>query len=256
MLLPAAPGSRLLDPDPEATLQEGVRLLVVDRPGYGESTPYPPDTTPSWGGVADDLAVALDALDITALSVAGWSNGGVGSLAFAARHPQQVRSVAVLGAPAPHDEVPWVPDDLWPVLEAMRQEPEAALAQMIDALAPMLADLPAATDGLGAGAEDERILAGPARPRLDAMIEEAFRTGAAGLAADIVATNVATRGFDLAAVECPAHLFYGDDDQVVSAEHGEYYRNHLPAARLRVVSGAGHLLLIEHWGDVLRTVLA
>ena len=33
------PGSRLLDPDPPATAAAGVRLITIDRPGYGGTEP-------------------------------------------------------------------------------------------------------------------------------------------------------------------------------------------------------------------------
>lgn len=108
LFLTAAPGSRRLDPDPAATAAAGVRLLVVDRPGYGDSTPLPAGPVPTVGGLADDVAAALDALGVERAGVVGWSAGGRIALALAARRPDLVRSLAVTGTPAPDEEVPWV----------------------------------------------------------------------------------------------------------------------------------------------------
>jgi pimeloyl-ACP methyl ester carboxylesterase len=254
VLLPAAPGSRALDPDPEATRAAAIRLLVIDRPGYGESTAYPGGTVPTWAGVADDVESALAALDVGAVTVAGWSNGGVGALALAARHPERVSSVIVIATPAPHEEVPWVADAFWPMLLMLRQRPEAATATLGMALQPVVQDMDAAVAGLGSGDADERLLAGPVRERLEAMLVEAFRQGTAGLAADIAATNVVPWGFDLGDVRAPVQLYYGDDDGLVTPAHGRHFEERLPQTSLRTVPDAGHLLLIEHWGEILAAI--
>jgi pimeloyl-ACP methyl ester carboxylesterase len=88
-----------------------VRLLVVDRPGYGESTPLPAGTVPTMAGLADDVAAALGSLVVDAVGVVGWSAGGRFALALAATRPDLVRAVAPAATPAPDDEVPWIPDE-------------------------------------------------------------------------------------------------------------------------------------------------
>jgi pimeloyl-ACP methyl ester carboxylesterase len=67
------PGSRLLCPDEDATTAAGVRLLTVDRPGYGGSDPRP---DPSLLGWADDVKVLADRLSLERFAVVGWSAGG------------------------------------------------------------------------------------------------------------------------------------------------------------------------------------
>jgi pimeloyl-ACP methyl ester carboxylesterase len=55
LLFHGSPGSRLFCPDPVATAAAGVRLVTVDRPGYGRSAAAPdgaswtgPRTSSSW----------------------------------------------------------------------------------------------------------------------------------------------------------------------------------------------------------------
>jgi len=253
LFLGAAPSSRLLDPSPEATGSAGVRLFTVDRPGYGESTPYEAGHAPSWAGLADDLAAVLKELGVAKVSVVGWSNGGIGALAFAARHPEFVARVVVVGSPAPHEEVAWIPEEFQPFLAQLREDPPNAVA----ALAPVMGATPAdAVANLGGGVDDERTLGElDNRARLEAMLAEAYRQGGIGVATDIVATNVVPWGFELRDVEAPVTLLYGAGDAIISAAHGEWYASRLPRAKLEVVEGTGHLLPLTHWARVLEAAL-
>ncbi len=210
----------------------------------------PAGRAPSWGRLADDLAVALDALGIDRVSVVGWSNGGIGALAFAARHPHRVTRAVVTGAPAPHEEVPWIPEQFVGFLDQLRQMPSTA----VGALAPMLgvSDPAEAIAQMGGGVDDEQALTEPGvRSTLEAMLVEAYRQGGTGVAADIVATNVVPWGFDLAAVQSRVTLLYGGSDAIVPSAHGAWYVARLADAELEVVEGTGHLLPLTHWGRLL-----
>src|SRR4029453_1404569 len=67
-----APGSRVLDPDPAATAAAGVRLITVDRPGSGESSPLAAGTVPAIPTFAGDIVAALDHLGVDEVWAAGW----------------------------------------------------------------------------------------------------------------------------------------------------------------------------------------
>lgn len=253
LFLPSAPGSRRFDPAPDVTREAGVRLVVTDRPGYGDSTPYPPGTVPTWAQVAEDHASLIGQLGIAPVDVVGWSNGGLGALALAARHPEAVASVTVTGTPAPDEEIPWIPDEFREVLRSLRADPGSAVAALEPAFASLVDQPDAALTGIAAGGADARVLADPrARAALEGMLAEALRPGAAGVAADVTATNVASPGYDLADVAAPVRLVYGESDVLVPPGHGEYYRRRLPEGRLEVLPGAGHLAVVAHWASLLR----
>ncbi len=59
------------------------------------------------------------------IGVAGRSAGGRIALALAARHPQLVNRVVVLGTPAPHEHIPWIPRDQHLFLERLGGMPPA-----------------------------------------------------------------------------------------------------------------------------------
>ena len=255
LLLTAAPGSRLLDPDPAATEAAGIRLLVVDRPGYGASSPLAEGTAPCWAAFADDLARALGQIGVEHTSVVGWSNGGIAACALAARHPALVGAVAIVATAASDDDIPWIPDEHRGLLHSLRPDPGSAIAALTPALEVLVDNPMLAIGSLSRCPANERLLEQPAvRAALETMLTEAFRPGAAGLATDLVATNVAPLGFDLETVDAPVHLFYGVDDVIVPPVHGDYYAAKLPNAHLERVADIGHLVLLDHWSEILEAL--
>ncbi|OWY61311.1 hypothetical protein B7486_64445, partial [cyanobacterium TDX16] len=129
VLLHSSPGARVFDPDPDVTRAAGVRLLTVDRPGYGGSTSLD-GAEPSEASFADDLAEVLDQLGVEDAAVVGWSAGGRYVLALAARRPELVRTAALVGTPARHEDVPWLPPEQSEMIPLMQQDPVGAVVQL------------------------------------------------------------------------------------------------------------------------------
>lgn len=255
LFLHSSPGSRRFDPDPAATAAAGVRLLTVDRPGYGRSTPLE-GTAPSEASVADDLAVALEQLEVAEAAVAGWSAGGRYALALAARHPEVVRSVALLGTPARHEDVPWLAPEQAEVVPALQADPVAAVATLQQAFGSMPDDPEVHRALLAEGAVDQQQLADDPElcGRVDRMLATAFDQRFAGVAGDIVATAVVPPGYDVRAVGAPVHLFYADEDEVVPPPHGRHWAGRVVDPHLHELEGTGHLLAATHWAEVLATL--
>ncbi|HEY0606350.1 MAG TPA: alpha/beta hydrolase [Herpetosiphonaceae bacterium] len=252
----AAPGSATFDPDPEQTRTRGVTLLSVDRPGYGQSDPVSGADWASVSSAADDVAAMLDQLGRGPAGVVGWSAGGRVALALAARRPDLVDRVVVVATPAPHEEVPWIPDEQAAGLEQLRGLPadavHAALSQQLESLLPQSADMTEALPLLGATPADDAALALPgARDRLHRMLEAAFAQGVAGMVGDIAGYCLQPWGFEPGEVQTKTLLLYGSKDPVAGSRHGTWWQKHLPNARLEVVPGAGHLLILTMWHRVL-----
>src|SRR4051794_4499402 len=134
------PGAGIFDPDPAATLASNVRLLSVDRPGYGGSQPVAGGACASVASAADDLAAVLDCLGVERAGVVGWSAGGRVALALAARRPDLVGRLVVLATAAPDAEVPWIAAEQREQLDPLRALPperaHAALAERLGQLIP------------------------------------------------------------------------------------------------------------------------
>ena len=75
-----------------AASKNGLRLICVDRPGIGQSSPQ---KERSYAGWADDLTTIADALGYHEFGVTGWSEGGPWALAAAAYiDPVRLRHVS------------------------------------------------------------------------------------------------------------------------------------------------------------------
>ena len=77
------------------------RVVRPDMRGFGESTPMPRDFPWSLDVLADDYCRLMDALGVERFHLVGAKIAGVVSRALAARRPQRVASLTVVGSPPP-----------------------------------------------------------------------------------------------------------------------------------------------------------
>ncbi len=98
--LHGTPGARRQIPTEARVYAEEnhIRLIGIDRPGIGASTPYQYDTVAAF---ADDLRTVADTLGIDKMAVIGLSGGGPYTLGCAAAMPDRIVAVGVLGGVAP-----------------------------------------------------------------------------------------------------------------------------------------------------------
>ncbi len=82
-------------------LARQLRVVRPDMRGYGASTPMPRDFPWTLDAVIDDYARLMDALGVERFHLVGAKIGGVVARAFAARRPDRVRTLTVVGSPPP-----------------------------------------------------------------------------------------------------------------------------------------------------------
>jgi pimeloyl-ACP methyl ester carboxylesterase len=89
-----------------------VRLVAVNRPGYGSSGSHESGQV----SVADDTVAVADVLGIEQFAVLGMSVGGIYAIACAALHPDRVTAMGLTASPGiiPEMDPPWHRDDLPP----------------------------------------------------------------------------------------------------------------------------------------------
>jgi len=83
------------------TLARKFKIVRPDMRGFGRSTPVSRDFPWTLDIVIDDYLALMDALKIERFHLVGAKIGGVIGRAFAARHPQRVRTLTVAGSPPP-----------------------------------------------------------------------------------------------------------------------------------------------------------
>ncbi|HKD00624.1 MAG TPA: alpha/beta hydrolase, partial [Methylomirabilota bacterium] len=77
------------------------RVVRPDMRGYGASTPMPRDFKWSLDVIIDDYRHLLDALGVRRFHLVGAKIGGIVARAFAARRPERVATLTVIGSPPP-----------------------------------------------------------------------------------------------------------------------------------------------------------
>ena len=259
--LHGTPGSRLGRHPFEGVYRDaGVRVITYDRAGYGRSTRLPGR---SIAHAAADVHTIADALGIDRFAVMGGSGGAPHALACGALLPSRVTRCASIVGPAPYGSGGLEHDDwLRGMVEGNVREFEWALAGE-DTLRPeleretreMLAHFGKDQDNpLGEGyevsASDVEMLA---RDVMREMLEESFREGCEHSIDGFVDDDLSIAqpwGFDVTALAVPVAVWYGEQDTLVPARHGEWLAKTIPDAEGVVLDG-GHFAIYERMGELL-----
>jgi pimeloyl-ACP methyl ester carboxylesterase len=258
LLFHGRPGSRLLCPDEEATEAVGVRLITVDRPGYGRSDPRGPGRTLlDW---ADDVAGLADRLELERFPVVGWSSGGPHALACAVRIPERVGTVGLAAASGPWPEVPGaseaLPEDVRRLIGMLSTDPPAAfegIRNRVQWYAEDPESLLAPVDG-GPEDPDDALLADPAiREAVRIWMREGARQGVRGFVEDWVA-ELGPWGFSVSEVTHDVVVWWGEQDVLVSRAHTDYLASTLPNSSVVTYPDEGHLFPVSHWEEMLVAV--
>lgn len=286
--LHGTPDSRLArHPDDGLAAAAGMRLLAVDRPGYGRSSalavgraagngsgtgagagsdpsnePGPTSTPDGTPGFAGNVEVLLDALGIERAAIVAWSGGALDGVAVAAS-PLLAGRVTALHVVAGLVPVEAYADLAVRAAGASRLgllemgeglPPEVLAAEVAPMLAPYPCDRALALEHQREQrdpAEQARLASVPGGvERMADALAEAVSLGLAGVEAD-VAAQIRPLGVDLARVTAPVTLWYGTEDPVTPPAFGRWYATHLPTAALHLVDGAGHFLPFTHWPEIL-----
>jgi pimeloyl-ACP methyl ester carboxylesterase len=258
--LHGTPGARRQIPT-EARIyakQHGIRLIGLDRPGTGSSSPHLYENIVA---SADDLRTIADILGIDKMAVIGLSGGGPYALASAAAMPDRVVAAGILGGVAPFLGDEGITSGLMnlgkraaPLLRLGGDPLRIGASLMVRAIRPFAntaLSLYAAISPEG----DRRLLT---RPEFGAMFLDDLLNGSRKqLAAPFNDVVLFTRGwgFRLDEVKIPVRWWHGDSDHIVPFAHGQHAVALLPDAELIVLPGESHLGGLGRGEDVLSTLM-
>jgi pimeloyl-ACP methyl ester carboxylesterase len=257
VLLHGSPGSRLICPDVDATEAAGVRLVTVDRPGFGGSDP---DRWHRLGDVADDLDQLLDHLGLPVCPVLGWSAGAAYALAVGARHPDRVTAIGLVSGSGAADDPATLAQHtpaIQTLFERLRAHDDDAFDEVLARFAFYAEDPHAIiTRTLADDQDPDRpLMADPTiQAALATMWEEGARQGAEGVAAAWVAQYALPWGFAPEDLRVEVTSWHGTHDRIVPFELAERLVARLPTARLHAYPGEGHLPALQHWTEILAGV--
>jgi pimeloyl-ACP methyl ester carboxylesterase len=256
MAFHGTPGSRLqLAPAHAAARDAGVRLIALDRPGYGHSTFAAGRLLREW---PSDVAAVADHLAIDRFAVLGVSGGGPHALACGAGLPSRLTVVGLVSSPCPPAVTPeqrrtplrWLGRGI--ALGALVRLAVAVLVAVVRWFP--LAALRIARRWMPAA--DRRVVddAAFASYLLDASQRMSATTARA--AAQDVALFARDWHIDLGGVEVPVRIWHGADDRLVEPWNANVLAKSIPGASAEVVADQGHLLFAERAEAILHELAA
>ncbi|KAA3646650.1 MAG: alpha/beta hydrolase [Chloroflexi bacterium] len=248
--------SRLEAKSYDATARKlGLRIISIDRPGFGNSDFLPNRQLLDW---PEDVAHLADHLEVPRFPVFGLSGGGPHLLALAYKQPERITRGAVVSGAAPYASedafkgmwLPirimytlgrWMPMGFNLAMQKAMNNPEQNMQYKDRMRAP-----------------DAAIL--NARPKLVeefiASVNEAHKNGFEGAAWE---WRLYTRpwGFSLEDIQSKIHLWYGEEDGQAPPGMGRYLHKVLPNSRLTVMPNEAHVSLINnHIETILKDLVA
>ena len=244
-----------------AATKHRLRLVSVDRPGCGQSSPQ---TTRTYKGWADDLTAIADALGYQGFGVTGWSEGGPWPLAAAVYiDPSRLRHVtSVAGGDYGAFGENWAAqyldkaDALGGKLALHHKLAFHLMYEILDLDAVHFRKSYMKTLMKSVNDYDARILA---RPGFESAFADAsaecFAQGPQGL---IVDAELLYRrwDFDVTTIERPVHIWQGTDDHLVPLPINKRVADEMPGAVWHEVEGAGHFVAVGEADNIFAIAAA
>lgn len=239
-----------------AAHRHGVRVIGIDRPGIGLSSPHPGRSLSSW---ADDVRALADHLDVRRFCVSGWSEGGPYALACAAGlSPDRLAlTISVAGGSYGAFGDNWASKHLnladWiGGFLAMHFQPGFRL--MYDAIAWQGVDHPETYWRALIKSLCPYDRAECARPGVKeaflAATAECFRQGAGGLVTDATLLYRAW-DFDLGRVGNHIDFWQGGADTLVPPQINRQVADAVPAHSWNAVADGGHFVFLGEIDRIL-----
>jgi len=252
------PGSRLeVKPADTAARRRGIRMIGIDRPGYGLSSPRPGRRLMDW---PDDVLRLADFFGLQRFTILGVSGGGPYAAACAYKIPGRLHAVGIAAGLGPvHRRADLqsmsrfnriglqiagcCPRMLRPPLALicwlLRRRPEKAL-QFV---------------ARQAGSPDGEFLQNPELfSAMKNSFRESMRSGIQGAEDDL---RIYSRPWEFspAAIRSRVYLWHGERDRLVPAAMARQMAASISDCRARFIRNEGHFSLFVHWMDAILSEL-
>lgn len=236
----------------EFLYEASIRLIAVNRPGFGRSDFLAQRTLLDFAHRIADLAAELN---ITQYDVLGFSAGGPYALACAHANSGQVRSITLLASLAPLEQpgvLTGLPEPNRSFLEQARDAAPALEAQ----LAPQLVegrDVLALLETVVAESDLAIFATYPFREHYLPALEQSIRQGIKVIVQDI-AIVTSPWGFDTESITTSVNLWQGDKDKNVSTGMYNHFSKNLPNVRHSLLKDEGHYFFVNRYQEILKRI--
>ena len=207
-----AGGSHLNWP-PQLRRMAGVNAYALDLPGHGRSKGVGKTSIAAY---RDFVVAFLQAIGLEKATLVGHSMGAAIALDFALHYPTRLGSMILIGSGARLGVAP-------AILNGVHQDFEAAVRLICE-----YAYAPNASEQLMRLGRRQMLRMSPQVLHDDFLVCDAF--------------DVMDR---LDEIGCPTLMICGTEDKLTPPKYSAYLRDHIARARLTLVEGAGHMVMLE-----------
>lgn len=261
-----------LEGGPAAALasRHGFRLIALDRPGFGLSSPLPDRRFSDW---PEDVRAFAEGMQIPRFAVLGLSGGGPYALACARFLPREMLSAVGLFATGPHwaagrHHMSWfrrflsvwstrAPGSLTLVLNALTRAWQWIVSTnfITTRLDKWLDAAKEKKSGSSGTIEDETVAewmsdrptAEKREALIDLMVREPYRQGAAATTHEAMLLSADDWGFRLEDVDYDeVKVWHGVEDGNAPIQMVRWMAERLPRCRLREFEGETHYTMWKH----------
>lgn len=208
-----AGGNGLLWQNQRRALDRGVNTICLDLPGHGQSSGEGYSTV---GEYSQWLIRFIQSMGLRSVVVAGHSMGGGVALEAALESPDELEALILIGSGARLKVSP-------KIIQGLESDFETTASKVIHQC-------------YGPGSSDRIIKWG---------LEQFLGEGTEVIKEDFKACNEFDRINDIAQIKQPALVLCGGEDTMTPPKYSQYLAEHLPQAVLRIIEGAGHMVMVE-----------
>jgi pimeloyl-ACP methyl ester carboxylesterase len=234
----------------DAARDASIRLIALDRPGYGRSSFKRGRRIEDWPG---DITQLADNLNIGQFAVIGTSGGGPHAQACAARMPERVTSATIISGAGSREAVL----DRRTGLRRLGAKIGLWIAPLLGWLFAMWVAFwaPRLRPWMVPRSIDRRVMQRPGvRESFAAEVKEALRQGGKAMAQDLALLSRPWRFTPAEVGATRVFLWHGDADTIVPVAIGRYDARTIPGCEATFVPGGGHLVCVEQAGPILAQI--
>lgn len=250
-------GSHLqIHPDPALIGFSGLRWIVPERPGFGDSDPHPKRRLLDW---ADDIQQLADHLKLDRYYLAGYSAGGAYAAACAWRHPERVIRTALISTMAPFNSLSvlvGMPPTNRMLMGMARYTPTLLgpfMRVMLHGLARNPEQITSRHVELWPEADRQTLALPGMREYMVDVFRQAIKQGPDAIVSEQILL-AHPWGFDPAGIKTETHIWHGDADIHVPISMLAPITR-IPKHTLHTIPGMGHYLILAHWRVIFETLV-
>lgn len=219
VLIHGAGGMHLYWPS-EVRRLPGYKMYAIDLPGHGKA---PGMGRHSISAYMDEVATWMGVVGLDKAVFAGHSMGSAIALTMALEHPRRVQALMLLGSGA-----------------RLRVHPDILMG---------IADQANFNNTVKIIVDWSFSPQAPVR-----LVELARQRMAETRSSILLGDMVACDGFDvterLNEIGCPALVICGEDDRMTPKRYAQFLVDHIKGSRLEIISGCGHMVMLERPAEV------